>query len=107
MSDKLKNPFYNMLYWVKGEIADIKSMNQALETRVTLLQTMVKTSTKRESTQKELDSLQGGKTSFKTFFKSTNEKQSYSISLQNQIDHANKSYNCYLQVLAIVNWYLM
>jgi hypothetical protein len=26
MDAKLKNPFNNMLYWVKGEIADIKSM---------------------------------------------------------------------------------
>ena len=26
MDSKLKNPFTNMLYWVKGEISDIKSM---------------------------------------------------------------------------------
>jgi len=42
MDAKLKNPFNNMLYWVKGEIADIKSMNQALDTRLTLTQTMIK-----------------------------------------------------------------
>jgi hypothetical protein len=55
MDSKLKNPFHSMLYWVKGEVADIKSMNQALDTRVTLAQNMQKTSQKKESTQKELD----------------------------------------------------
>jgi hypothetical protein len=78
MDAKLKNPFHSMLYWVKGEVADIKSMNQALDTRVTLAQNMQKTSQKKESTQRELDNVLGGKTSFKTLFKTTSEKTNYS-----------------------------
>jgi hypothetical protein len=30
MREKLKNPFTSMLYWVKGEIVDIKSMEECL-----------------------------------------------------------------------------
>jgi len=36
MQDKMKNPFYNMLYWVKGEISDIKAMEDALHSRLNL-----------------------------------------------------------------------
>ena len=45
----MKNPFYNMLYWVKGEISDIKAMEEALQSRLILTGTMHKTQSQKES----------------------------------------------------------
>ena len=44
-----------------------------------------KTNSKKQSLNNELDKLIGGKTSLKTFFKSKTEKESFSASLQKQI----------------------
>jgi hypothetical protein len=38
MIDNLKNPFYNIYHWVKGEIFDIEAVFNALVTRDWLLE---------------------------------------------------------------------
>ena len=76
-SDMLQNPFTSIFYWAKGQVSDIKAMRDALVSRDNVLQVIQKIKTKKASLQGELDKFNSGRTTLKTFFKSTNEKQSY------------------------------
>jgi len=71
MVDNLKNPFFNIFHWVKGEIFDIEAVNNALQTRDYLMDKVGKSEKKRTNTQKDLSNVQEGKTSIKTVFKGT------------------------------------
>ena len=69
MSDSLKNPFFNIYHWLKGEIFDIEAVNNALATRDWLNDKVGKNEKKKKSTQENLDNVKQGKTTVKTLFK--------------------------------------
>ena len=53
--ENMKNPFFNIYHWVKGETFDIEAVNNALATREYLLEKIGKNNKKVQSTQSDLD----------------------------------------------------
>ena len=76
-SELLQNPFTSIFYWVKGQVDDIKAMRDALVSRDNILHVIQKIKTKKANVQKELNKTIKGRTTLKTFFKSSNEKASF------------------------------
>lgn len=72
-ADKLRNPFMSLLCWVKGQIADVKAMDEAITQRANVLALVPKIKVRRAQLQKDLDSAVNNRTTFKTFFKSRTE----------------------------------
>jgi hypothetical protein len=73
------NPFLPLLYFVKGEIQDIKAMLETVQSRGNLIGEIKKISIRRVTTTKELEEkIQGSLTlslsTFKTLFKNNEEK---------------------------------
>ena len=76
-SELLQNPFTSIFYWVKGQVDDIKAMRDGLVSRDNILHVIQKIKTKKSNVQKELNKTIKGRTTLKTFFKSSNEKASF------------------------------
>ena len=73
-SDLLLNPFTAVFYWIKGQVADVKAMRDALVSRDNIKAVIQKIRAKRSSVQRELENVMNSRTTLKTFFKSSNEK---------------------------------
>lgn len=69
-----KNPFKDAYYWLKGELLDLKGLNEALLGRELVVKMQSNTDSKKRSDQVELEKLSQGKTTFKSIFKSKSSK---------------------------------
>jgi hypothetical protein len=67
----------SILHWVKGQIADVKAMEECILQRANLIAQIPKIKARRNQLARDHESAVVGRTTFKTFFKSTNEKKSY------------------------------
>ena len=54
----------------------------------------------------EKEKVQAGKTSLRTLFKSRSEKDTYSVTLQNQIEAADKQIEGLIMIGIIIDWHL-
>lgn len=79
--DCLLNPFSSVFYWIKGQVTDVKAMRDALASRENIIAVIQKIKSKKGSVQREMENSMSGRTTLKTFFKSTNEKHSYNQQL--------------------------
>lgn len=68
-TDNLKNPFIDLYHWVKGEWYDLNSIKQAIDMRADVAKQIAKLQSKKDSTQKNLDSVNQGKKTIGTLFK--------------------------------------
>ena len=68
------NTFRHAYIWVKGELLDIKGMNDAIEGRLSIIKKLSEVINKQATDQKDLDDLMAGKTTIKNFFKTKNNK---------------------------------
>lgn len=104
---RLKNPYTHLFYWVKGEMTDCLALQQAIGARlgqnITIL---TKLKSKALSALDELQKVQGGKTSFKTMFKSSKEKEQFSEKLKKNIVEAENSFEDWLKINACVDIHL-
>jgi hypothetical protein len=50
MSDNLKNPYFSLYHWCKGEFLDISALNDALSARDKIFEKIGKTQKKKIST---------------------------------------------------------
>ena len=69
MCDSLKNPYFNMYHWCKGELYDIEAVFSALELKDKIQSKIGKTEKKKRSTQENLDNVTTGRKTVKTLFK--------------------------------------
>lgn len=53
----LKNPYRDAYYWLKGELLDIKGMNEALMGREQVVKMLSNTESKKRSDQTELEKM--------------------------------------------------
>lgn len=53
----LKNPYKDAYYWLKGELLDLKGLNEALAGRETVVKQQSATESKKRSDQQELEKL--------------------------------------------------
>ena len=69
MTDSLKNPYFNLYHWCKGELFDIVSVNNALTAKDAIHSKINKNEKKKQSRQDDLDNVTSGRKTVKTIFK--------------------------------------
>lgn len=73
LSENLKNPYFNIYHWVKGEIFDIESIMSAITMKEKIEKSRLSKEKSKKSTQENLDSVTTGRKTVKTLFKNIND----------------------------------
>ena len=68
--ENLRNPFTDLYHWVKGEIYDVDAFQAALAVREHVAKKVQELKKKNVNTQKDIESLNAGKKTMTTLFKS-------------------------------------
>lgn len=84
----LESPFLALLYFVKGELKDIKAMDEALTSRSGLLTTFKSIGVRRVAIEKQMEDILKGNiklnlNTLKGLFKNNTEKVMHTIELSN------------------------
>ena len=69
MCDGLRNPYFNLYHWAKGELMDIESLVNALMTKDKMSEKILKNERRKMSTREDIDNMKAGRKSIKTMFK--------------------------------------
>jgi hypothetical protein len=81
--ENLKNPYFNIYHWVKGEIFDIEAVYNALATREFILERVGKREKKKKNTEESLDNVKAGRMTVKTLFKGSGDVGSMTVKIEN------------------------
>lgn len=81
--ESLKNPYFNIYHWVKGELYDIEAVYNALATREFIQERVGKREKKKKNTQENLENVREGRMTVKTLFKGTNDVGAMTIKIEN------------------------
>lgn len=100
-----KNPFKEAYYWLKGELLDLKGLNESLLGREQVIKQLASTEQKKRADQVELEKLTQGKTTIKSIFKSKSSKESDILNLQAAIEVANKDIQDYKKLIHFLTIY--
>jgi hypothetical protein len=73
MCDSLKNPYFNLYHWCKGELFDIEAVTSALVSKEKLYKRIQDTEKKKRSTQGDLDNITTGRKTITTLMKNKND----------------------------------
>lgn len=73
MCDSLKNPYFNLYHWSKGELLDIEAVYNALVVREKINEKIAKNQKKKINTQGDLDNITTGRKTVRTLFKDSND----------------------------------
>lgn len=73
MCDSLKNPYFNLYHWCKGELFDIEAVKSALESKEKLYKRIQDTEKKKRSTQGDLDNITTGRKTITTIMKNKSD----------------------------------
>jgi len=73
MNDGLKNPYFNLYHWCKGELFDIEAVYNAIMTRDKIQERLGKSEKKKAGAQKDLDNVTTGRKTVKTLFKNQSD----------------------------------
>lgn len=76
-----RNPFREAYIWLKGELLDLKGLNEALLGREQVVKQQSATESKKRNDQYELEKLSQGKTTLKSIFKSKSSKENDILNL--------------------------
>ena len=69
LNDSLKNPYFNIYHWVKGEIFDILAVFNACDCKDKTQDRVNKTVKKKKNAQEDIDNLTTGKKTLSTLLK--------------------------------------
>ena len=84
----LKNPYFNLYHWSKGELFDIEAVNNAINTRDKIVEKLSKTEKKKAGTQKDLNDVTAGRKTVKTLFKNEKDSAGMNSKIENVSDHS-------------------
>lgn len=87
---KVKNPYKEAYLWIKGEFLDVSGMYDCLQGREGVMKAQLNTEQKKKDDQKELEKLNVGKATLKSFFKSKSQKESNILTLQAALEIADQ-----------------
>ena len=79
----LKNPYFNLYHWSKGELFDIEAVANAISTRDNIVMKLGKTEKKKAGTQKDLNDVTAGRKTVKTLFKNEKDAGSMNTKIEN------------------------
>ena len=101
----LKNPFKEGYYWLKGELLDLKGLQQAMAGRDAVVRKLADAESKKRSDIVEHEKLSQGKSTLKSLFKSKSGKESEIANLQNIIDATVKDIEDYKKLIDFLTVY--
>jgi len=102
LCDNMKNPYFNIFHWCKGELFDIEAVNNAIDVKDKIQQSIEKAEKKKRSTQGDLDNLTTGRKTVKTMFKSQNDAGA----MVNKIETVDKEIESLNQLYDLITIYL-
>lgn len=79
----LKNPYFNLYHWSKGELFDIEAVFNAINTRDKLVEKLGKTEKKKAGQQKDLNDVTAGRKTVKTLFKNDKDTGNMNQKIEN------------------------
>ena len=82
LCDNLRNPYFNMYHWAKGELFDIEAINNALSQKDKIADKMVKNEKNKKSTQDNIENVQAGRKTLKTLLKTKDDVGSMSSKIE-------------------------
>ena len=100
-----KNPYKDSYLWLKGELLDLRGLNEALLGREQVVKQQSSAESKKRSDQQELEKLTQGKTTLKSVFKSKSSKENDILNLQAAIEVANKDIADYKKLINFLTIY--
>ena len=68
LSDNLKNPFFHLFHWCQGEIFDIEAINNALQVKDKIFESINKKQKEKKSQEENLKNLAEGRKTVKGIF---------------------------------------
>lgn len=104
-SKTFRNPYKEAHIWLKGELLDLKGLNEALTGRENVVKMQSATESSKRNDGQELDKLSQGKATLKSFFKSKSSKESSILSLQSSIESATKDIEDYKNLVSFLTVY--
>jgi hypothetical protein len=102
---KTKNPYRDAYLWLKGEFLDVQGMYDSLQGREGVMKAQLNTEQKKRDDAKELDKMQQKKTTLKSVFKSSNQKQSTMLNLQAGIEIADQEIADFKKLITFLTIY--
>lgn len=103
---QFKNPFRDSYIWLKGELLDLKGLNDALLGRDSVIKAQASLEQKKMSDHQELDKRKAGKKTLKSVFKSSDAKAKELINLENNIKAAEMEIEDYKKLVAFLTLYI-
>lgn len=100
--EKLKNPFIETYYWVKGEIYDIQALNDCIEGRNKMVKNLDKLEAKKKANDSNLDKLKSGRTTLSNIFSNATKKEQRMTEIANNIDHNDRDIELYTRVVNVI-----
>lgn len=82
----LKNPYFNLYHWIKGEVSDVEALLKAINTKDGFKSKIKKSDLKKSKTQKDLDNVTQGKKTVGTLFKNEGD----AAKMVGKIENADK-----------------
>lgn len=101
----MKNPFKEGYYWLKGELLDLKGLQQAMAGRDAVVRKLADAESKKRSDIVEHEKLSQGKTTLKSLFKSKSGKETEIANLQNIIDATVRDIEDYKKLIDFLTVY--
>ena len=106
----LKNPYFNLYHWCKGELFDIEAISLALKKKDEMQSKIGKNEKNKKSTQGDLDNLTQGKSTVKQMFMRTDANTMVNkienVSILILIVKADKEIECLNQLHDLITIYL-
>lgn len=102
--DKLRNPFKELHLWIKGEILDIEAILNAVRGRNKIEKIRDKIISKQNSDKSELDSIQAGRKTMRSVFKTQNAKNTHCLNLEQAIENSLTELESYNEILELLNF---
>jgi len=96
----LKNPYFNLYHWIKGEVSDIEALLKAIQTKDSFRSKIKKSDLKKRNTQKDLDNVTQGKKTVGTLFKSEGDSAKMVSKIENT-DKEIESLNVLSDIMTI------
>ena len=91
LSESLKNPYFNIFHWIKGEIFDIEAVNNSLRVKDTMQANIAKSEKKKKSTQSNADALAAGEKTVGTLFNKDSGKMAEQVEMhEKEIEALNE-----------------
>lgn len=96
----LKNPYFNLYHWIKGEVSDIEALLKAIQTKDSFKTKIKKSDLKKRNTQKDLDNVTQGKKTVGTLFKNEGDSAKMVSKIENT-DKEIESLNVLSDIMTI------